>query len=562
MSRTRRWTVALLWPLVGGVLLWLVVGPCLLLLQGSLHGPQGLTLEGYQRFLVAPPGAANIELEALWNSLLLGAGSVLLAALWGVPLALLFHYYDFPGRRVLAALAMVPVLLPPMVGVVSFYWLYGESGLVTRLMMLALGRETPLWTFRGLPAVLLIHAYSMYVYFYAFVTAGLQRLDASQVEAAATLGAKPLRRLGTVTLPLLTPALVGAALLVFMTSMASFTAPLMFDLRVLTTQLLNSRSNEDWLLQNVETVVLALLCIVFLAILRWAEGRGRYVGGSKGSGAARQPIRAGWLRYGVAVVGLLAVGGLLLPHGMVLLMSVADPHWTTQLLPPSYQLDAWRYVLTDPSGREPLVNSLQTAGLATLGNLLWAVPAAWLLTRFRFRGRAATEAAAMLPYAIPGTVVALALAEWFATDQPLSGRFVLVGTWALLPLAYFVRNLPLVLRAVQASLAQVDPSLEEAAATLGSGPAGVLRKIVLPLAAPGVTAGGLLAMIAALGEFAASWVAHIRANRPISLEMWAQLQDAAFDRCAAFGVLLVALVSVLLLLANRGRRDSTSVWGA
>ncbi|NUQ00121.1 MAG: iron ABC transporter permease, partial [Armatimonadetes bacterium] len=503
MRPSQRGLFPLLVAPVALVLFWLVVGPHLKLVRDSLSGAAGLTLEGYRIFFGGRPGVpGNAELEALGNSLLVALGSVLLAGLVGVPLAFIFQRYEFPGRRIFAGLAMVPVLLPPLVGVVAFYFLYAESGVVTELIERLFRLESPPWRFTGLGAVLVVHAYSMYVYYYAFVTAGLARLDPSQAEAAATLGAGPARRLFTVLLPLLTPALVGAALLVFMTSMASFTAPLMFNVRVLTIQILNSRTDEQWLLMNTEIVVLAAVCIGFLALLRAVENRGRYLGGSKGSAGRRLPVRSGWARWTLAGVGVVAVLVLLLPHAMLLLMSFADEaSWTTQILPPRYTTAAWRYVFATPAGQIPFINSSAMALQATVADVGFALAAGYLFSRFRFRGRGWLEAAAMLPYAIPGTIIALALAEWFSVRQWYLGRTVLISTYAILPLAYFVRNLPLAVRAVQASLAQVDPTLEEAAATLGSSPAVALRRVVAPLVAPGALAGGVLAMVAALGEF-------------------------------------------------------------
>lgn len=542
-------------------LLVLVALPNLRLLLGSVgevdDGVWRFSLAGWHRFLTA-----GAEREALWNSLLISLGSVVLAALIGVPLALAFERYDFPGRRVFAAIATVPVLLPPLVGVVAFYFLYTETGIVTRLVQDLLDLPQPPWHFRGIGAVLVVHAYSMYVYFYVFVTAGLQRLDETHLEAAATLGAGRARSFLTITLPLLTPALVGAALLVFMMSMASFTAPYVLGgVRVLTTQLLLSRQAQDLLLMRAETVALAAVCIAFLALLQGIEGRGRYVGGSKGLGTRRKVVRQGWLRGLLGALSVVATLALLLPHLVLVLMSFADdPKWTTQLLPPAYTTLNYAKVLADPNGREPFANSLGMALWATAGNFLWSLAAAWLLVRGRFRGRWTLGATAMLPWAIPGTVIALGLAESFSVHRPWAGRWVLIGTYAILPLAYFVRNVPLTLRATQASLAQLDPALEEAAATLGAGPGRVLRTVVLPLVLPGAAAGALLAFIAAMGEFVASVVLYTPANRPVAIEIWNQLRGAWFGRAAACGVLLIALVAALLLAAQLlGRREGRTL---
>ena len=123
----RAWPVAL----VVGVLLWAVLFPNLFVIGESFRLDGVFSLEGYRTFI-----SDASELEALWGSLWISLGSVLLSALVGVPLAFLFSRYEFPGRVLFGALAALPVLLPPLVGVISFLFLYGESGIVTRLSLI------------------------------------------------------------------------------------------------------------------------------------------------------------------------------------------------------------------------------------------------------------------------------------------------------------------------------------------------------------------------------------------------------------------------------------------
>src|SRR5213075_1283436 len=113
------------------------------------------------------------------------------AAALGIPLAFLFEWFDFPGRKTLVALVALPVVLPPLVGVIAFLFLYGESGFIARAIQAAFHLEEAPWRLQGPLAILLVHAYSMYVYFYLFTRAGLAKLDASVLEAAASLGAGP-----------------------------------------------------------------------------------------------------------------------------------------------------------------------------------------------------------------------------------------------------------------------------------------------------------------------------------------------------------------------------------
>jgi len=200
--------------------------------------PNGeLSLAPYIRFFSTPSGR-----EAFSNSLLISVATVALAGAIGVPLAFLFHRYEFRGRRILRAIAAAPVLLPPLVGVIAFLFLYGESGIISRTLQQAFGLDHPWPNLHGISAILFVHAYSMYVYFFMFASAGLERLDAAMEEAAETLGASGFAKLTGVTLPMLMPSLVGASLVTFMSSMASFSAPYIFGggIRVLSVEIFNS----------------------------------------------------------------------------------------------------------------------------------------------------------------------------------------------------------------------------------------------------------------------------------------------------------------------------------
>jgi iron(III) transport system permease protein len=529
------------------LLLWLVLYPNLFVLADSVLDRGRLTVEHYARFL-----GSRAEREALWNSVWISLASVVLSGLIGVPLAFLFARRDFPGRRVLGALAAMPVLLPPLVGTISFIFLYGESGFLTRGVQTLLGMDHAPWRLTGAWAVLLVHAYTMYVYFYLFVSAGLSRLDAGYAEAAAALGAGRWTTLRRVTLPMLAPALGGAALLVFMTSMASFSAPYVFGggFRVLTTQLYSSKLNGEDGLVAVEAVVLALASLLFLLLLQRYESQREYTGAGKGLGAGRREESGrAWL---IALTATVFVGFLILPHLTVLLVSfVPEGTWTIEALPPVYSAENYARIFRDPQRLVPVLNSLRMATIATVANVVFAYAAAWLLARKRVRGRGLIGALVALPWALPGTVLAIALVYTFNVNQPLAGRFVLVGTFAILPLAYFIRNIPLVTRAALASFRQLDPSLEEAAASLGASRWTTGRRVVLPLVLPGLAAGALLAFVTALGEFVASILLYTNRTRPISVEMLSQLRGFDFGGAAAYGVILIVLVGLVFASGYR-----------
>ncbi len=532
-----------------GVLFWLVLYPHLFVLGDSLVLDGRFTLDAYREFFTTPA-----ELEALWGSVWISVGSVLLSALVGIPLAFLFSRYEFPGRNLFGALAALPVLLPPLVGVIAFLFLYGESGIFTRTVQAVMGLERPPWRMVGGWAILLVHAYSMYVYFYLFTAAGLARLDPSAAEAAESLGAGRTRIFLRVTLPMLAPSLGAAALLVFMTSMASFSAPYIFGggFRVLTTQIFQSKVSGEVAMAMTQTVVLASVSLLFLWVLRRFEKGREFSAVGKGVGRPRREIRSPWARLLLPLLGVGGVSVLLLPHLTLILISfVPEGAWTVEILPSRYSLDNYRSLFSSPQLWVPVANSLQMATLATVGNLLFCFVLAYLLVRGRFRGKGTLNTLTMLPWALPGTVIAIALATTFSVNEPWFGRLVLVGGFWILPLAYFIRNIPLVAQAAMASFRQYDPALDEAAHSLGAGWGTTMRRVAAPLVLPGLAAGGLLAWVAALGEFVSSILLYSHRSRPISIEILSQLRAFDFGAAAALGVVLALLMTLAFALGGR-----------
>jgi iron(III) transport system permease protein len=547
---TRRGATGVWAALLLGLLLWLVLYPLVLVLAEGVRGPEGWTLDHVREFVGRPT-----ELRALWGSLWISLASVALAALLGVPLAFLVARYDLPGGRVLGGLVALPAVLPPLVGVMAFLFLYGETGFVSLLLMRLLRLEEPLWRLEGAAAILLVHAYSMYVYFYLLVRAALASLDGSLLEAAASLGAGRWRTVRRVVVPHLKPALTGAALLTFMTALGSFSAPYIFGggFRVMPTQIVATRLNGENQLAMVETASLAALAL--LALLVFRSGSSRPAGGGrKGAGPARIVIRRRLARLAAGTVGWGFAALLLLPHLTLVLVSfVPVGTWTTEPLPPAYTARNYLALVEDPVRVRPLVNSLWLATVATVAAVGIALAGALLRARRRTAPRRAIEGLLALPWAVPGTVFAIALATAFSVQEPLAGRFVLVGTFWILPLAYLVRNLPITSRAITAGVRALDPSLDEAAASLGAGRRRTLRRVTLPLLRPALLAGASLAFVTAFGDFVTSIMLYTYDTRPISLEILSSLRQADVGVAAAYGVVLMLVSAVVFALGSGGQ---------
>jgi iron(III) transport system permease protein len=542
------------------VVLYGVIYPNLSVVLTSFQRGGTWTLANYREVL-----SQRIVIEAIISSLGLSVGTVLLCALVGVPLAFLFERFDFPARRLFAALAALPLVLPPLVGTVAFIFLCGETGILAHGIQNLFGLAEPPWRLRGWPALLLFHTYTMYPFFYVLTGAGLRRIDASLAEAARVLGASRVTVIRRVLLPQLTPSLVAAALLTFMTSMASFSAPLLFggDVRVLTLEIFTARQRGDLTMAVTDTVILAIISLGALIVFQRYEGTRKFAAAAmKGAPRRRVSISSGAARLLATIVAIGFAVILVLPVATLFLVSFAqEGSWTTQTLPSAYTFANYQRIFSDTYAAEVFFNSLTMSAIAAVAALLWSFCIVTVLRRRKETGglvgegwRRLLSLLVLIPWALPGTVVAVSVAEAYGGPSLLLGSFVLVGTFWILPFVYFLRFMPLVVRALQASMEQVDPTLEEAAGSLGARAWQRFTRVTLPLVWPGAVAGTLLAFVIALGEYVASVLVFVPANRPISIAIASELRDFNLGTAAAYGVVLIVIISISMVVAGRLER--------
>lgn len=507
------------------------------------------SLQNYREFFVTSQAT---NLTALWHSIYISLLSVLFSALIGIPLAFFFHRYTFPGARLFAAFLILPFVLPPLIGVIAFMFLLGESGMIPRGLQALLQLDSVPFKLEGIGAILAVHAYSFYVYFYLFVSSGLAGIDASMEEAASTLGAGSWHRLRTVELPLLTPAIVGASLLVFMVSMASFSAPYLFagGYRILSLQIYQSKLNGDMPMALTQTVVLASISFLFLVILKWYSERRTYQMAMKGTSRVQRRVFSVRQQIFLCLAGCCVTLCLVLPHLTIILMSfVQDGTWTYQILPPAYTTENYIRLITESRILTPVINSIKMATMATGAAVLAGIISSYVLRIKYFRGRYFFELLVMLPWALPGTVIAIFLLSALSKPSLLTG--FIAFTAYLLPLSYFIRHLPILIRSVHAALSQLDESLEDASKNLGAGWWYTFSHVTLPLIYPGIVAGALLVFVSCLGEFISSILLYVPSNTPIAIEILSQLRQFHFGSAASYSVLLIVIISVTLILSQR-----------
>ena len=530
----------------------LVVYPACVLVARSFLAAGRPSLALYARIAVDPQVYA-----VLWHSVVVSVAATAGGTVLGVALAWLITRTDLPGRAVWRTVLLLPYMIPPFIGAIAWVYLLSPVGYLNRLWMAITGSSDPLVVVYGPGGI--IGVMILYGYPIVFLAAlgVLERMDPVLEEAARMGRAGPWGVFREITVPLMLPGVLAGALLLLMSLLGDFGIPVVigFPVRyfVLTTRIYATILNFDQPDNLNVAAALSMWLVVIAGLLLAAQRRLQrrnvfaVVGGQAGGHSL---VTLGRWRYPVAAgLGALAVVSIALPLAAILLTSLVRAYG----LPPALAnltLAHYAEVVTGvPKVQRALANSLGlAAGSATL-ILGLAVGIGYVLTRTRVRGGAVLDLLITIPYAIPGTVVALGMILAYLRPVPLIGMRLYDTLWIIL-LAYVARFLAVGVRTVLAGLTQVQGTLEEAARVSGAGPLEAFLGIVVPIIRPSLGAGWILAFIPAVAELTLSILLFSVGNETLGVVIFGLNDEGKIALTAA----LAFLVTMLLLVVNLASR--------
>ncbi len=489
-------------------------------------------------------------LRSFWQSMVLGAAAVVTTSVIGITVAFLIVRYEFPCRQLFSYLTMLPLILPPIVGVLGFVFILGRAGTLNILLQDWFGLVHPVNFMYGMHGVLLVETVHLFPMMTLSILDSLSKVDPSLEEAAQGVGAKGWRRFFTITLPLMTPGYVSGALLVFIWTFADFITPLVLGVQDLLAPqaYLNIMQFVDRRIFRMGIVISALL--VVLAIFFVLAAR-EYVAIKDYSSLAYSRVERRRLSAGKAWLAVGFLSALMLvcaiPQVGVLLAAVGRG-WSLTPIPVHYTWEFFEQVSIETP--KFIVNSFVFCGLAVLMCLVIGVPMAWIMARTRAPGRGAMDALTTLILAIPGTAVGIAYIRAFNFPLPLID-LPLTGMWVILPLVLAVRRLPYTVRGSYSSLLLVHPSMEEAAANVGAGKLRTFRDITVPLVWKGILVGGLFSFITSLQEASATIFLTLGGWEMIPFGIFTFYIAGSQSQAAALGVILIAVCALSLYVVNR-----------
>jgi len=499
-----------------------------------------------------------LYLEGLWNSFRIGIFATLLAAVIAMPLAWMSDRFNFPGKPLLGALVLVPMIMPPFVGAIGVKQILGQQGALNALLadLGILNPDAPIdWLGEGrIWGVVAMIALNLYPIIYLNVLAALANVDPAMEEAAENLGCTGFRKFRKITLPLIMPGVFAGGTIVFIWSFTELGVPLMFDFtRVASVQIFHGIKDIGGNPFPFALVVVMLVATTLLyAASKLTLGRSSHAMMAKATsqGGPRDPGPAGrWLcAAAFSTVTLLAV----LPHLGVVLVAFST-EWYQTILPSGWTLSHFEAALGHNLTLPSIQNSLKYAGLATLLDVVLGVAIAYVVVRTRLAGRQILDALAMMPLAVPGLVLAFGYLAMTQEGKIFEFLNPSVDPLIILVIAYSVRRLPYVVRSAAAGFQQTSVTLDEAAQNLGCPPLRTLRKITIPLIAANLLAGGLLAFSFAMLEVSDSLIlAQKQQDFPITkaiYELYQLLGEGRFV-ASALGVWAMAFLATTILGAS------------
>lgn len=528
---------------------YLAAVPLCYLVYNTFVGSAGPTLDAFSRAY----GGGSQAGTMMVNSLIFAVGSALLSLIIGTALAYVQVRTDAPMKGATFALCLVPLIVPGIQYSVAWIFLADpNAGLINTAVFKPVFGHSFLNVF-SLTGMIWVQGIHLAPIAFLMMVGAFRGMDPALEEAALASGATRHVVLRRITLPLLRPAVAAAGLLMFVQSLESFELPALLGLQnrifVFASRIyyVLHRTPADYGAAGAYAMSLMAVAGVALLITMWlGRGTSRF---QTVTGKAFRPrvTQLGRARPLVGVaMGLYFLVTIALPMAILLYASFLPYFHVDSKAFSTLSFANYRALADDPLSWISLKNTVILGiGAATLVTLLTAI-ASWLVVRTRTPGRKLLDGLAFTPLVIPGIVLGLALSfVYLRTSLPIYGTL-----WILL-IAFVTKYLPYGMRFTGAAMSQVSNELEESAFASGATWWQMFRKVLLPLTSPGLLAGWIFVLIIIFRELSAAILLYSPGNEVLSILMWEQYFDGNFTGVAAIGVVMVAILSALVLIAYR-----------
>lgn len=531
---------------VAFMLIFLIYPFCTLITRSFFSSKvEGFTLENYIRFF-----SKKYYYSALGRSIFVSVVTTLMTLIVGVPMAYAMSRYNVIGKKFIHVFIIMSLMSPPFIGAYSWITLFGRAGFVTKIFE-SIGITLP--SIYGKLGIILVFTFKLFPYVYLYTSGAMGSIDSSLEEAAENLGSNKLRRLFTVTIPVIIPSIAAGAIMVFMTSLADFGTPMLIGegymvLPVLVYNEYMSEIGGNAHLASALSVIVVLCSTTVLLVQKYLVSKKNYIMTS-----LRPPkevelhgIKRVLLTLPVALVTFIGI----LPQIVVLVTSFIKCDFTG--FQKGFSLDSYTTIFNRLWTN--IRNTFTFSTIAIIFIIIIGMLISYIVVRQKGLVGQIMDLLIMFPFVIPGAVLGISLIVAFNT-KPV----ILTGTAAIIIVAYIVRKLPYTVRSGSAFLQQMDPSVEEASISLGVSPMKTFFKVTARLMAPGILSGAILSWITCINELSSSVMLYGGKTSTISVAIYTETVRNSYGTAAALASILTVTTVTMLLIFLKVTKGKGSV---
>ena len=532
---------------VGIMLLFLIYPFCTLITRSFFSSKTGLlSLDNYIRFFTK-----KYYYSALFRSLFVSSVSTVTSLLVGVPIAYLMTRYNVWMKKYIHIFIIMSLMSPPFIGAYSWIMLFGRAGVVTSFFDDVLGIALP--SIYGKLGIILVFTFKLFPYVYLYTSGAMGSIDSSLEEAAENLGSSKLRRLFTVTIPVIIPSIAAGAIMVFMTSLADFGTPMLLGegymvLPVLVYNEYMSEIGGNAYLASALSVIVVLCSTTVLLVQTQLLSKKNYV-----MTAMRPPqeiqlrgVKRFLATFPVALVTFIGI----LPQIVVIVTSFIKADFTGFV--GGFSLDSYMTIFNRLGTN--IKNTFLFSTIAIVFIIIIGMLISYIIVRQKGAAGQIMDMLIMFPFVIPGAVLGISLIVAF-NKEPV----ILTGTAAIMIIAFVVRKLPYTVRSGSAFLQQMDPSVEEASINLGVSPMKTFFTLTARLMAPGILSGGILSWITCINELSSSVMLYGGKTSTISVAIYTEVVRNSYGTAAALATILTVSTVVSLLIFLKVSKGKVSI---
>ena len=532
---------------VGIMLLFLIYPFCTLITKSFFSSKTGLlSPDNYIRFFTK-----KYYYSALFRSLFVSSVSTITTLIVGVPIAYLMNRYNIWMKKYIHIFIIMSLMSPPFIGAYSWIMLFGRAGLVTSFFKDTFGIALP--SIYGKLGIILVFTFKLFPYVYLYTSGAMGSIDSSLEEAAENLGSSKLRRLFTVTIPVIIPSIAAGAIMVFMTSLADFGTPMLLGegymvLPVLVYNEYMSEIGGNAYLASALSVIVVLCSTTVLLVQKHLVSKKNYV-----MTAMRPPqeielhgVKRFLITFPVALVTFIGI----LPQIVVIVSSFIKADFTGFI--GGFSLDSYITIFNRLGTN--IKNTFLFSTIAIVFIIIIGMLISYIIVRQKGIAGQVMDMLIMFPFVIPGAVLGISLIVAF-NKEPL----ILTGTAAIMIIAFVVRKLPYTVRSGSAFLQQMDPSVEEASINLGVSPMKTFFTLTARLMAPGILSGGILSWITCINELSSSVMLYGGKTSTISVAIYTEVVRNSYGTAAALATILTVSTVVSLLIFLKVSKGKVSI---